>query len=93
MMMFSALNWPTLNNTQKGFVKVNTKVIVTSDAERAKEIREKLKLNNGYCPCRLLKTEDNKCICREFKEQIARGELGSCHCGLYIVVESDFLQV
>ena len=44
------------------------------------EIRKKLKENNGFCPCRLVKDEDTKCMCKEFREQ----EYGECHCGLYV---------
>ena len=47
-------------------------------------IREGLKKKGGYCPCRTEKTEDTKCICREFREQIADPEFaGYCHCMLY----------
>ena len=44
------------------------------------EIREKIKNNGGYCPCKLEKTEENKCICKEFSE---RNKTGYCDCGLY----------
>ena len=44
-----------------------------------RKIKEKIKENNGYCPCTLNKNEDTKCICKKFKEQ----EEGYCHCGLY----------
>lgn len=54
------------------------------DKELVKRIREKLKAEGGYCPCRLKHTPDTKCMCREFREQIDRGEEGACHCGLYI---------
>lgn len=40
--------------------------------------------NDGYCPCAVYRTEDTKCICREFIEQT---ELGPCHCGRYEKVE------
>ena len=40
-----------------------------------------LKINGGYCPCRIEKTDDTKCICKEFREQNKPGE---CYCGLYI---------
>ena len=41
--------------------------------------------NNGYCPCRVVKNADTKCMCKEFREQAS----GVCHCGLYkkIIVE------
>lgn len=50
------------------------------DKEYANEVRKKLKENGGYCPCRLKKTPDTKCMCKEFREM----EEGMCHCGLYI---------
>lgn len=41
-------------------------------------------LNDGYCPCAILKNEDTKCMCKEFKEQ---KEPGECHCGRFIKIE------
>ena len=49
--------------------------------EFVKEIKAKIKANNGYCPCRLTKTPDTKCMCKEFREQTSEGY---CHCGLFI---------
>lgn len=47
-------------------------------------IREGLKKKDGHCPCRLEKTEDTMCMCKEFREQIADPEFeGYCHCMLY----------
>lgn len=56
------------------------------DLVYAKEIRRQLKDNNGYCPCSIVKNEDTKCMCKEFREMIERGEEGMCHCGLYMTV-------
>lgn len=56
---------------------------LNEDAELVKSIRKKLKENNGYCPCALLKNEDTKCMCKEFREM----KTGECHCGLYIKEE------
>ncbi len=56
---------------------------VTDDKELANQIRTMLKANNGYCPCKIIKNEDTKCICKEFMEQ----DLGECHCGLYKKIE------
>ena len=54
------------------------------DAELVAQIKEGLKRKGGYCPCRLQNTEDTKCICKEFREQIADPEFeGYCHCLLY----------
>lgn len=47
-------------------------------------VREGLKATGGYCPCRLERTQENKCMCKEFKEQIADPDFeGYCHCMLY----------
>ena len=50
------------------------------DKEYAAEVRKRLKENGGYCPCKLERSPDTKCMCKEFREQ----EDGMCHCGLYI---------
>ena len=48
------------------------------------KIKEGLKMKDGYCPCRLQKMPEYKCICEEFKQQIADPEFeGYCHCKLY----------
>ena len=59
------------------------KIRSNPNKELVKEIREKLKENNGYCPCKIVKNKDTKCICKEFIEQ----GLGPCHCVLYIKEE------
>lgn len=59
------------------------KIRSNPNRELVKEIREKLKENGGYCPCKIVKNKDTKCICKEFIEQ----GLGPCHCGLYIKEE------
>jgi ferredoxin-thioredoxin reductase catalytic subunit len=57
---------------------------LNEDKEVVKMIKEGLKAKGGYCPCRLEKTEDNKCICKEFRDQMADPEFeGYCHCMLY----------
>ena len=60
------------------------KIRLNENEEIVKTIKEGLKAKGGYCPCRLERTEDNKCICKEFREQIADPNFeGSCHCMLY----------
>lgn len=56
------------------------KVTLNPDKEVVTNITTALKANDGYCPCSLDKTEDTKCMCKEFREQ----EEGPCHCGLYV---------
>ena len=47
-------------------------------------IQEGLKKTGGYCPCRTERTEDFKCMCKEFRDQIKDPEFeGYCHCMLY----------
>ena len=60
------------------------RVRVNDNKELVENIRAKLKENDGYCPCRIDKTPENKCMCQEF---INQQELGECHCGLYIKEE------
>lgn len=59
------------------------RIILNPDNELVEEINKKLKENNGYCPCRLEKIEDNKCMCKEFREQSE----GECHCGKFIKIK------
>lgn len=60
------------------------KITTNSDKELVADIRARLKANGGYCPCRLIKNDDTKCICKEFLMQETPGP---CHCGLYVKVE------
>lgn len=60
------------------------KVRLNENQEVVNKIKEGLKKKGGYCPCRLEKSEDTKCICTEFKKQIADPDFeGYCHCMLY----------
>ena len=61
------------------------KIRLNEDEEVVKTIKEGLKRTGGYCPCRLSKSEEFKCMCKEFLAQ----EEGECHCGLYIKVKDD----
>lgn len=63
----------------------SVKITTNPDKEYAAKIREKLKENGGYCPCRISKTNDTKCICKEFQKQIEQEIEGYCHCKLYKV--------
>ena len=64
--------------------KVAGKVRLNDDAEVVRIVREGLKRTGGYCPCRLERTEATKCMCQEFKDQIADPNFeGYCHCMLY----------
>ncbi len=57
---------------------------LNEDEAFVRDMRAALKAKGGYCPCRLEKTEDNRCICREFREQMQDPDFhGYCHCRLY----------
>ncbi|MBE6030047.1 MAG: ferredoxin thioredoxin reductase catalytic beta chain [Clostridiales bacterium] len=59
-------------------------ITLNPDAEVVKTVREGLKKKNGYCPCVLEVNEDTKCMCKEFRDQIADPDFeGFCHCMLY----------
>jgi len=60
------------------------KVEFNKDENVVKAIQEGLKRTGGYCPCKLNRTAENKCMCEEFKAQINDPEFeGYCHCRLY----------
>ena len=61
------------------------KIRLNPDKEEAERILRAVKENDGYCPCRLVHSEENRCICQEFKEQ----EEGYCHCGLYLKIKGE----
>ena len=56
------------------------KITYNQDKQIVDKILDAIDKNNGYCPCKLEKNNDTKCMCKEFKEQ----KEGYCHCGLYI---------
>ena len=63
---------------------VTMAVRLNENEEMVKIVKDGLKRTGGYCPCRLERTEENKCICKEFREQIADPDFkGYCHCMLY----------
>ncbi len=60
------------------------KITLNTDEAIVKSVKEGLARTGGYCPCRLERTEDNKCMCKEFRDQIKDPEFeGFCHCMLY----------
>lgn len=45
--------------------------------------------NHSYCPCSLVKNENTMCMCKNFREQYNNGIVGECHCGRYVVVDTE----
>ena len=59
-------------------------VRLNDNEETVRIIREGLKKTGGFCPCRMEKIPENKCMCKEFRDQIADPDFeGYCHCELY----------
>jgi len=60
------------------------KITFNENDEIVSKLRARICSNGGYCPCRREHNEDTKCMCKEFREQIADPEYeGYCHCMLY----------
>lgn len=60
------------------------KVRFNEDKEIVERIQQGLKAKDGYCPCRIPRTPEFKCMCKEFRDQIADPNFeGYCHCMLY----------
>ena len=60
------------------------KIKENPDAAIVADIRRGLAMTGGYCPCRLARTPETKCMCAEFRAQIADPDFeGYCHCYLY----------
>lgn len=65
-------------------MRLKGKISIIVSGRAINTIKEGLKKTGGYCPCRMEKTDDTKCMCKEFKEQIADPNFeGFCHCMLY----------
>ena len=60
------------------------KIRFNEDKSIVEMIQKGLEEKGGYCPCRREMTEDTKCMCKEFREQIKDPDFeGYCHCLLY----------
>lgn len=53
--------------------------------ERDPSFKKLVEENDGYCPCLVLRNEDTKCMCKDFREQ---KHPGVCHCGRFEKVGS-----
>jgi len=54
------------------------KISYNPDQEIVAAVKEGLERTGGYCPCRRDRTEDTKCMCKEFREQIKDPEFEGC---------------
>lgn len=48
--------------------------------ERDPSFKKLVEENDGYCPCLVMRNEDTKCMCKDFREQ---NHPGVCHCGRF----------
>lgn len=51
--------------------------MINPDDVFTRGLKKRIKQNNGYCLNKRDRVPENKCPCREFREN------GSCDCGLY----------
>jgi len=54
-----------------------TIVVLNPNKELLGKIQNRIKLNDGFCPCNPKKDADTKCPCKDVRET------GICHCSLY----------
>ena len=65
-------------------------VKLNEDKSVVERIKNGLKEKDGFCPCKLGKLPENKCMCEEFKAQIKDPEFeGFCHCMLYYKTKDE----
>lgn len=65
-------------------------VTLNPDTELVKQIKAGLMMTGGFCPCRLERTEANRCMCEEFRHQMDDPDFeGFCHCMLYYKSKED----
>lgn len=60
------------------------RIRLNDDKQTVATVREGLLAKDGFCPCRVGKKPEYKCMCEEFRNQIADPDYeGFCHCKLF----------
>ena len=60
------------------------KIRLNENEEIVEAVKEGLKKTGGYCPCRFGTKPEYKCMCEEFRAQLADPNYeGYCHCMLF----------
>lgn len=60
------------------------RIRLNEDKQVVATVREGLIAKGGFCPCRVGKKPEYKCMCEEFRNQIADPNFeGLCHCKLF----------
>lgn len=70
-------------------LNTNMKITLNDDKDLVAEIQAALKENGGFCPCRKTHDSTTFCMCQDFRDQVAAGIEGECHCGLYIAKKKE----
>ena len=60
---------------------------INPNKDHVQEVRDALAKNDGYCPCKIDKTPETKCMCKDFIDKIESGYNGPCECELYTVIQ------
>ncbi len=69
------------------------KIKKNEDVELVEEVQRQLKETGNYCPCRIDRTPESKCMCKFFRDKVKEAkEKGSterieCDCGLWVYDE------
>ena len=54
------------------------------DSNVVAKLRKAIAKCNGYCPCVVEPTEDDFCMCKDFRDKVNDPNFeGYCHCRLY----------
>lgn len=53
-------------------------IVPNPDKDFVKNLKKKIKSNNGFCPSKIEHIAENKCPCKEYSCT------GNCLCGMYI---------
>lgn len=60
------------------------KIFPNPDKEVYESVTKEIKANDGYCCCRIVRNENTRCVCKDFKEQQTEG---LCYCERFIKKE------
>jgi len=61
-------------------IEAKYKIFRNTDAAKYQTLYKALQDNMGYCPCKVERIEENRCMCKQFRE---RDSEGYCKCNLY----------
>ena len=65
------------------------KIVLSEDKTLVAEVNRQLQETKGYCPCALEWNDDTRCVCKSFKESLAKGEECECNCGKYQIIKVE----